>query len=176
MKILLFALIIFAGSQAIATYQQAPNNLSTSSQVESAGGSSQITDASVTNIIREWDAVASSTASLNLASCSSGASVQTKDGGLSTAQTDFLCEVDRTMKMSLAAAKGEIDAAKACKDDIARQQEHLKTAHMYLNDARAVYKMGVNYIGDRSITASWGAWIKDMFLYVLGIIGIVVAL
>ena len=141
-----------------------------------SGGTATTSDYSSTTLITEWDAVASSAARLTLPECSDGGSAQTKDGGISMARLNYICESVMLMKIQLATAKGEIEAAKACKDNSAAQQRHLSYAHGYLDKAKEINARALDYHEDRGLTASWGAWASDLWAWFLGGIGLLVIL
>jgi len=141
-----------------------------------SSSASDISDYSSTALINQWDSVASSAARLTLPECSDGGSAQSKDGGLSMARVNYICESVMLMKIQLASAKGELEAAKMCKDNSAQQQRHLSYAHGYLDKAKEINARALKYHEDRGMTASWGAWSSDLWAWFLGVVGLVVIL
>lgn len=136
MKICLLTAFLFVAMSAHATYQQAPNSLSTSE----AGSYSTITDDSVTALINEYSPAASSAASLALSGCSVGMSAQTDDGGIAFGSVAQICKdekilmiVGTKMVASISAAEKERELARGCRTSNPKlYEEHLARAHTHM--------------------------------------------
>jgi len=169
-------------SESDSKSQAASNSKShavSDSASNAAGGNAtggSITDQSVVTLLNEYGAVASTAAQLILPECTEGGSMQTKDGGISMAKMNFICASVMLMRVQLESAQGEIDAAKACKDDSAQQRKHLSAAHEYLDNAKGINKRALGYHEDISKTAPWGAWASDLWAWIVATVGILVIL
>ncbi len=123
-----------------------------------------------------YEAVASSAAELSLPYCGEGVSAQGDKGGFAMANTNFICESQMALKMSLILVEMELNAA-----DVNREKDpdlaidHLVKADMHMRDSEEIIVEVQKYIHNRSNSASVAAVTKD-FLSPILFIGLLVLL
>ena len=116
-------------------------------------GSQQSLEAgdTILSLNNQLEAVSASSASLRLSYCTTGASSQSKRGGFAVGGPSYICEIQTTMSMIITnisqhIASGDVEAA----------QEAFKRLD-------ALEAQAYQYMQDRSNTASYGAWLRDIW-------------
>lgn len=134
----------------------------------------------ISNLQFRYDAASASAAAIDLAYCSDGNSAQGLKGGFGVGQVNFVCESIMGINVALSRASAEILQAKECHDSKNEEtkklaQEHLDRAHTAFEDVADIQELVNDYIQDRSKTAKWGAWTRDLSLPLV-ILGVLIAL
>ena len=130
---------------------------STSSSGSHSGSQALNHGDQLTTITTQFEAVSASAAALDLPYCGEGISAQGDEGGFGMANTNFICESNMALKMSLLLVEMEIASY-----DSTGVDDHLVRANEYMLDAKSIVAEVVNYIQDRSDTASMAATTKDL--------------
>tara|TARA_R110002020_G_scaffold42958_1_gene125285 strand:- start:2355 stop:3107 length:753 start_codon:yes stop_codon:yes gene_type:complete len=120
-----------------------------------------VADYSLTSVTTEYEAVAETVSSLNLAHCSDGGSVGDDSRSFNIGGVNYICEITMAMPVALLIVEAELAAARNCKDDSEMQQEHLARAHEALEEAKAMASHAADYVDNRSWTANIGSFFRD---------------
>ena len=139
-------------------------SLSKSSGEAQADAQAQNHGDQLTSIVTQFEAVSASAAALDLPYCGEGVSGQGDEGGVGMANTNFVCESQMALKMSLLLVDMELASAAhyESKDNLDLRDVHLVKAHGHMLSAEGIIDEVVDYIEDRSDTASLAATTKDL--------------
>ena len=139
------------------------SNSKSSSGAASIAGSHSNTGDMAVSLTQQYKAVSASAASLDLPYCGEGISAQGDEGGFSMGNTNFICESQMALKMSLILVDMEMAGYEANKEnDPMLADGHLIKAHAHMLKAESILFETVDYIERRSDTAALAAGAKDI--------------
>ena len=129
-----------------------------------AGSGSSADGYQAISVIEEYERVASSAASLNLAYCSEGVSGQADQGGFSLGNVAYICEAQMALQMHMILVESAISGYETHKDiDTQIADEHLVEAHLLLEESKDMIRDVGSYINSRRNTAGIAAASRDAF-------------
>ena len=122
-----------------------------------AGGTVQggtvdvVTGDTVLQTIHRYDEVAQTVSSLHLGRCSNGGGAGDKRASFNVGGSDFLCDITYTVPLITGKATN------------LWEQGRYPEAYAELQKIDHLIDMAVDYLNDRSKTASFGAWFRDLW-------------
>lgn len=162
------------------------DSISESSSVLSNSGNVDVGDVgntrsdidSINQLSIQYEASASSAASIDLAYCSDGGSGQGLKIGLSSGQVNFICESIMVIRANLSVAQAELLAAKECHDSNDKNirklyQGHIDRAHKAFRDNVKINDRINKYISRRAKTASIGAQTRDLSIPLIILVALI---
>lgn len=175
MNTFLLIVLLFASMQATANYQNNPQDIHSISTSESAA-QAELSVTTEATLNHRYEAVSATAAALMIPGCNSGASAQSKSGGLGLSQRSPSCVNIDGINAAMRLADFYRRQAKLCPDD-PLQQAHLHImAHMAIDDAEYYQGLQKALAGDRAKTGFINAWFTDTILPIAASIGLAVLL